>query len=204
MATFDYLFYERRLGVDTRGSLILPEHRGSKLWYQGSRWRLLSECLRDAALGDGEVFLDAGCGKGRMLIQAARMRSFERVIGFDFSPELVEAAQANLAKVAPRLRCESVDVFVADAETWPLPDDVTVILLYNPFTGNVMRAFLEAILASFDRRRRRLRVLYVAGTEYEMIEQMGRFAALAGRQYGFRGPEARLYEVTPPQSPNRT
>jgi hypothetical protein len=43
------------------------------------------------------------------------------------------------------------EVVSTDAATYRVPDDVTVVLLYNPFGGEVLEATLTRVLESFDR-----------------------------------------------------
>lgn len=195
----DHLIYERWLGLDTGGVISLSEHNAQKLPYQGAGWRLLRQRLHKDELRPDDVFLDAGCGKGRVVLQAARLYPFKRVMGFDFSPDLVAIAQANIDKRRRRLRCNDVEIFVADAESWQVPDDVTIVFLYNPFIGDVLRRFVDSVLESYDRRPRRLRLLYVEGWgwEYPVVERTGRFSLVSVHEDECGGQDSRLYEVTP-------
>ena len=42
-----------------------------------------------------------------------------------------------------------------------MPDDVTVVTLFNPFTGGILRAACEQVRASLRRRPRTVRVVYM-------------------------------------------
>jgi SAM-dependent methyltransferase len=196
-----YLAYELRLGVDTRGIIRFPGQSADHGWYQPFGWRELGQCLYKRALGEDEVFLDAGCGKGRVVIQAARMHPFKRVIGFDLSPELIDIARRNIDTCRHRLRCSDAEVLVADASRWPVPDEVTLVFLYNAFFGDVLERFVDSVVASYDRRPRRLQLLYVGGRgwEYTTVERTGRFKLSYAHGSGEVAPLARMYEVIPPQ-----
>ena len=52
-------------------------------------------------------------------------------------------------------------VIVGDATTYELPEDVTVLFFWNPFSGSVLNAVIGQIRASLNRRSRRMRILYV-------------------------------------------
>ena len=106
--------------------------------------------LRGERIGPQHVLVDYGCGAGRVLEQAARW-PFGRRVGVEHDAAL--AAQARERSGA--------EVVVADARDWAPPDDVTHAYLYNPFSGAVLDGALAQLLASHDRRPRRLRVIYV-------------------------------------------
>src|SRR5712691_8267724 len=59
-----------------------------------SCWRL----LRRLPSGHTQVFLDMGCGSGRMICAAAR-RHYQKVIGIEQSPELAKLARENIARL---------------------------------------------------------------------------------------------------------
>lgn len=197
---FGRLAYEWRFKLDTTGIVSLPSHDTRNLPYQGASWRLLRQCLPKRDLEPQDVFLDAGCGKGRIVIQAARLYEFRRVVGFDLAPELVAAAKTNVSKLRGHLKCEEIYLLAADAETWDVPDDVTIVFMYNPFTGDVLKHFVASILRSYDRAPRRLRVLYVEGWgwEPEAVEETGRFKLVTEMAGGAWGPALRAYELAPP------
>jgi SAM-dependent methyltransferase len=193
----NYLRYERRFGLDTRGTVTLAGHDHRNLPYQPARWGTLRECLPTGDTGPDDVFLDAGCGKGRVVVEAAHTFPFRRVAGFDLSPEMVAIARANIARCRHRLRCRNIDLAAADASTYQVSDDVTIVFLYNPFVGDVLAHFLDSVLASYDRRPRRLRLLYVQGmgSDVGAVEGTGRFRLRRVIDRDLTAPEARLYEV---------
>jgi hypothetical protein len=94
----------------------------------------------------------------------------------------------------------------ADATTYRVPDDVTVVFLYNPFRGDVLQAALTRVLESFDRAPRRLRVVYANPRDHELIVAMQRFKIAYTIWLSWR-PEAEwhrtkvahVYEVEPPE-----
>jgi len=103
-----------------------------------------------------KVFLDAGCGKGRALVFAAR-HPFRRVLGFDLSARLVDDANRNLAR--GDLQAQTCHAEQADARTFTISEDVTTVLLFNPFRGGVLDAFLCNLRTSLDRCPRTIQVV---------------------------------------------
>ncbi|MBW3539603.1 MAG: class I SAM-dependent methyltransferase [Planctomycetes bacterium] len=112
-----------------------------------------------------DVFLDYGCGKGRIVTVAATY-PFRRVIGVEMLPALSAIAEENLRQAKRRLKCPN-EIVTADACTYSVPSDVTVIFLFNPFQGEVLRAVQEQIRRSLVAHPRPLTLLYVNPTDHE-------------------------------------
>ena len=105
-------------------------------------------------------FVDFGCGKGRVLVEAARY-PFKSIIGIDFANELCEASRLNLDLVRPTHRCGEVRVLYADATEFDLPRDPCVVYIFNPFRGPVLAAVLEKLRKSVASFPRHVRIAYV-------------------------------------------
>jgi len=111
------------------------------------------------------VFLDYGCGLGRVVISAAQ-HPFRRVLGVEYSEELAQLANRQIARIAPRLRCADVQVIHADAVTFAVPEDVNAIFLLNSFTGAVLEGALLQLRASLRSRPRELNLIYMFPHDY--------------------------------------
>jgi SAM-dependent methyltransferase len=142
--------------------------------YEPSPWLLLFRSLRALKPGPHDVLVDLGCGKGRVLLAAMSM-PFQRLIGVELSPELAAEARVAVERHRFWMRAGGAEVIVADAAAWPLPDDVTVIYMYNPFWGSVFAAAVDTILESVERRPRRLRLVYDNPFEHNYLLSTNRF-----------------------------
>jgi SAM-dependent methyltransferase len=149
--------------------------------YEPSGWRGFSRAMRGLDIDASDSFLDIGCGKGRVVAQAAR-RPFRRVIGVELSPELAESARRLLAGEERRRRCGEVEIVVADVTAWEVPDDVTYVYVYNALSGTALSAMLHRIAESAVRSPRRLLLLYanpihesdvLAHPAFELAERRG-------------------------------
>lgn len=135
---------------------------------------LVSDPLRAAP------FLDVGCGDGRVLREALDA-GFPRVIGRELDPALVQRARTAVG--------DGGEVEAGDALAVPVPDDVGVVFLNNPFDGAVLARFSELLAATLDRRPRALLVLYLNPRPIEPLLAAGlvlvhvepRFSILASR-----------------------
>jgi SAM-dependent methyltransferase len=149
-------------GLDTAGREFLYDHtRDDRVAYVPSPWHLLPRTLRHIEVSDRDTFVDFGCGKGRVVHQAARRWPFRRVIGVEVSPKLAEIARTALAARAHRHRCKNVEIVAADAREFQVPDDLTVGYFFRPFGEETLRPLLRDIIESIDRNPRRVWLIYV-------------------------------------------
>jgi SAM-dependent methyltransferase len=168
---------ERVMGVETSRDIDLDGlgiHAPGRQRYEPSGWLDLRRILRPGDVGEDDVFLDLGSGKGRVVMQAAQY-GFRRVIGVELSPELNLIAQANVNARRSPLRCDDIQFVTGDVTEYAIPDDVTVIYLFNPVRGDAFAALVQRIVESLDRQPRLLRVIYNTPLEEQALLQTRRF-----------------------------
>jgi SAM-dependent methyltransferase len=168
---------DRVLNVDTAQRVDLAQlglDAPDRVNYEAAGWRELRRILRPAEVSDDDVFLDLGSGKGRMIILAARYR-FRRVIGVEIAEPLIAVARRNVARCRLRRRCGEIELVNADVLHYRIPDDVTVVYMFNPFGGAVFDTAIGELIASVDRRPRQVRVIYRNGRNSERLMRTGRF-----------------------------
>lgn len=168
---------DRRRGIETSAKVRLDDlelAHADRVGYEPSAWRTLRRILPESEVGGDDAFLDLGSGKGRVVLEAAHY-SFSRVIGVELSTALHERARKNVEAARGSLCCEDVELVCADARTYEVPDDVTVVFLYNPFRGPTFQQVVDRLLASVDRRPRPLRIIYRTPLEHDRIVAGGRF-----------------------------
>jgi SAM-dependent methyltransferase len=196
---------DRILNVDTAQRLDLAQlglDAPERVSYEAAGWRELRRILRPAEVSGDDVFLDLGSGKGRMILLAARYR-FRRVIGVEIAEPLMAVARRNAASCRLRRRCGGIELVNADVLHYQIPDDVSVVYMFNPFGGAVFDIAVAQLIASVDRRPRRVRVIYRNGRNSERLTRTGRFR-LVRESLGLRPGRAwreatavRLFELGP-------
>jgi SAM-dependent methyltransferase len=158
---------DQRLGIDTTGV-----HSPEELSLQGENAKFAVEYfatpawifrrLVDSLAIDVRrfVFVDYGCGKGRVLALAAE-RPFLRVEGVELSEDLHRMAVANIAKArnGGALRAPVV-VHHQDATDYELPKHPLVVYLFNPFGAQVISRVVDAIQSSLRETPREAYVIY--------------------------------------------
>jgi hypothetical protein len=122
---------------------------------------------------EDDVFIDYGSGTGSALVMAATF-PFRRIIGVEYSKTLHAMAQETVRKVGDRLACKNFELINMDAALYTLPDDVTVVYLFNPFDGETLSRVCEQIRKSLERSPRRLKIANTAAAKFDrLVEGQG-------------------------------
>jgi SAM-dependent methyltransferase len=162
------IFWERKLGTHTGGwdPIKVPTAPDS-VGYEGTPYLLLVEIFRHLKLRMNDVFVDVGCGKGRVLLMALRS-AVGVAVGVELNARFLEAARANLqVSHSDADRYYLFHGFVQDFDF----DSATVLFLFNPFGAPTMRKMLDRVSASLRRRPRELRIVYVNPVEESVLAE---------------------------------
>jgi len=125
----------------------------------------VSQRVAHGALRDF-TFLDLGCGKGRVLLMASDY-PFNKIVGVEFMPDLVGAAQKNIAGYSSaRQQCRQIEAVCLDARDFQFPAKPLVVYLFNPFSEATFAQVLENLRHSVEQSPRPVYVAY-RFTEFE-------------------------------------
>lgn len=197
--------FDRRLGVDTEGTVCLSGLDGSDS--DAGRYRptglfSLRRILPRSEVSDRDVLVDFGSGKGRVVLQAALYYPLQTVYGVELSEALHEVAQRNVRQVSHRLRCSDVRLECTDARNFEIPEDTTIAFFYNPFATEVFTRVFERLLRSIDRNPRPFRIIYGNPVDEAVLLRSGRVRLIRelrghrpSRDWS-RSNSYRLYEVS--------
>ncbi len=146
--------FDREHGIETSGCVPGYLIQADVSNYSGSQPSIVRRALEQIPGPERYALVDLGCGKGRVLAVASEL-PFRRVVGVELSPILAKAARRNATVLARRYPARTrIEVAVADAATFRLPDGPVVVFLFNPFGEETTRrlvAHVEADLAREDR-----------------------------------------------------
>lgn len=116
--------------------------------------------------------VDLGCGKGMVLLLAAEY-PFRRIIGIEFSAQLVSIALKNLAaSSSERRQCHDVQCVCMDATVYQFPREPLVIYLYNSFNGKVLNQVAANLASTIAECQRDIFVVYNNPTEPEVFDRI--------------------------------
>ena len=161
--------FDLKYKIDTGGAIRLAElDLDCETWVYGNSYQPtgganFAQLWQGLELPYEEfTFIDIGSGKGRPVLLAAGF-PFRRIIGVEFSRELHSVAEKNLRRFPDEAKkCKDIQLVCMDATQYPLPQEPLVLYLADPFARPVMVRFIESLNESFQRRPRRIVVLYVA------------------------------------------
>ena len=168
---------ELRYGIRTEGDVDLDELGVEGRWrmgYEGSHWIGVKRALARLDVTSEDVFADFGSGKGPAVLVAAGF-PFKRALGIELSEDLTALAHRNFERSRVKRIAGDVEFVTADVLEYDLPDDLSVVYLYNPFTGLVFARFVERLLQCAERTPRSLRVVYNYPFEHNHLIATGRF-----------------------------
>jgi 16S rRNA G966 N2-methylase RsmD len=132
------------------------------VYYEGTNAYIFKNAFSsfkiDAA---NSCFIDFGSGKGKAMFMAAE-RGFSKVIGVEFSIELVEICRKNLeifkAKTESKTEFEIIHM---DASQYEIPTDANLLFFSNPFNETLTTKVIENILKSYDKAPRETWVIHL-------------------------------------------
>lgn len=172
------LVFEWRYHVHVRGkshheASISIDNQLENIYYKACGWLPLRRALKRLRLGGSDVVVDLGSGKGQALIIAGAM-PIKRVIGVELDPTLAAEGQSNIVRARPRLRAESIESLQANALDWEIPDDVSVVVMFNPFVGSTFQHVIDKFRDSLERAPRNLYLVYGYPWEHDWLLTTGR------------------------------
>ncbi len=149
-----------------------------------SPWHILPRVLRTVEASDQDVFVDFGCGTGRIVHQAAR-RPLKKVVGIEVIPAVADRAQSLVNAQRHRYRCPNVEIITCDVTRFAVPDDLTIAYLgqVQYFSGDELDAVLTHLIESIDRCPRTLRLIYYPIPAPRVLST-GRFRLLPRSSFG--------------------
>lgn len=169
--------FDRTFGVDTGG--MIPARRkdiDSANWVHASAYIPMDPIdLPKMLAGTGvdverSVFVDLGCGKGRVVLLAAGM-PWKKVVGVEFSRTLADIARKNLTTYTGNRVCRDVEIVTGDAAEYPWPADPLVVFMYHPFDATVMQRVSDALVATERAVPRRIFVIYWKPVHAEVLDR---------------------------------
>lgn len=153
----------------------------------------VSQRAAHGALGDF-TFIDLGCGKGRVLLMASDY-PFQKIVGVEFMPDLVGAAQKNITGYSSdRQQCRQIEAVCLDARDFQFPSGSLVVYLFNPFSEATFAQVLENLRRSVEQSTRPVYIAYRFTEFEELLAKAEWLEKIAGAEqwvvYGNRGDSA--------------
>lgn len=105
------------------------------------------------------TFIDIGAGKGRALLLASEC-GFQRIIGVEILPELIEVARENVREFERRGGHSKIELVCEDAREFVFPAEPAVVFLFNPLPPAALRTLVLNLEQSLLQHPRPVYVAY--------------------------------------------
>ncbi len=138
--------------VQTDGRDTFHCHR-----YEPTSYRVLHTLFEAIPLTDQDTLLDYGSGLGRLSFYTNH-RFHNGAIGIELSEILHRESLHNLSQYRGIHR-ERLAFFHGKAEDFVIPDEVTTIYCFNPFSTDIFRKVLTNIEKSFENKPRKVTLI---------------------------------------------
>src|SRR6185503_18031305 len=167
--------WEKKLGIRTEGPVEVNAPDANR--YATFAYRSIESILDFLALEPEDVYVDIGCGKGRVVCCAAR-RKAKKIIGIDIDPGLCDAARENASHL--RGAVTPIEVVNTGAQAFDYRE-CNVFQLFNSFGAVTVQKMLDAIRSSLKSNPRAIRFAYVNPFHEHLfrscgfLEECGRF-----------------------------
>ncbi len=153
MLKFSSALWEYRLGINSRGISKTP---GSHDYATVSYLEIMA-IMRSLSLKSSDVFVDLGCGKGRVLCCASRFK-VQEIIGVEINKDLCDIAERNARKL--RGKKSHIKIINVSAKDFDYRRG-TVYYLFNPFDVSALSSVLTKMEQSVRLHPRKIRIVYV-------------------------------------------
>ena len=136
--------WDKRLRIRTTGrdDKMADEYRYP---YEPTPYAVLERLASSGLVGEDNVVLDYGCGKGRVGFFLAH-ETGARAIGIEYDERIYRSALENQAVAPAKGR---VTFALTGAESYPVPENVDRCYFFNPFSVEILHKVMARILESY-------------------------------------------------------
>lgn len=175
---FDKYLHINTIGEQYGFPKLAHYHRYEPTPYTG-----LEQLFLEYELPDDTVFIDMGCGKGRVPIYIYDKFRIPTV-GIEMDSSFYEEAEQNKANYCRNKHAqESISFVHTIAEQYTIQPQDNVFFFFNPFSINIFRTVVHNIWASYEKTRRDIHVIlyyppydYLQflhhGTPFELVHEV--------------------------------
>ena len=136
--------WDELLQINTTGrdDLKADEYRHP---YEPTPYSVLERLAGSGLIGEDDVVLDYGCGKGRVGVFLSHQTK-AKTIGIEYDDRIYRSALENQKTVVAGAKSEFV---MARAEAYEVPVDINRCYFFNPFSVEILRQVMARIMESY-------------------------------------------------------
>lgn len=154
--------WDQRLLIQTigRDETNADEYRHP---YEPTPYAVLNRLVNSGLIGEDDVVLDYGCGKGRVSFFLS-YRAKAQSIGIEYDEHIYQDALENRKTTISRIKPNFV---LSSAEAYNVPPQVTRCYFFNPFSVEILHKVMARICDSwYDSPREIFLFFYYPADEY--------------------------------------
>ena len=131
--------------------------------YEPTPYTVLERLVKYSRIGEDDVVLDYGCGKGRVEFFLSQQTKAQ-TIGVEYDQRIYKSAMENKKTATARAKTR---FSLARAETYVVPAEVNRCYFFNPFSVEILHKVLARVLESYyENPREVLLFFYYPSEEY--------------------------------------
>ncbi len=162
LMTFLDIPYDFKLGVDTEGTYLEKslrriyntDYKDSNA-YGPTTYYALNKIKKLVNFSENDVFLDLGCGKGRVLFFFSNLK-LKKIIGIEIDDFLYKSALSNLKRF--RKIVTPIEIHKIDAAKYKFSDE-TIVFMYNPFGSQTTNQVFVNLQKNLKKNPRKIKLL---------------------------------------------
>ena len=159
--------------VELKDLTITNGDRKKASRYEAVSFYMLEKLLSAFQKVSGVIsIIDLGSGKGRVLMVAAHF-GFIDITGIDFAKELCQQANMNMREKEKEFPNIKWKVINENVENYDIRNQDSVFFMFNPFTEDVLKRFLEKLDDSCHEFPRSIYFLYASPQHQQQLLDNG-------------------------------
>jgi len=134
--------------------------------YEGTSILMVDQLIRSNILSYDDTIMDVGCGAGILLVYLHSC-GFTNLIGVELDADLFNLCGKNIDIYYKKanIKKRNINIIQGNALDLPIPDEVTVFYLFNPFFDEeTYFEWLCKVKESIDRNKRKIKIVFLFPT----------------------------------------
>ena len=131
--------------------------------YEPTPYSVLERLADSGLIGNNDVILDYGCGKGRVGFFLS-YRTKAKTIGIEYDERIYQGALENQKSTISRIK---PDFVLTRAEEYEVPPEVSRCYFFNPFSVEILHKVMARVIESwYEHPREVFLFFYYPANEY--------------------------------------
>lgn len=168
---------DKILDVETNKCMISEEHDNvMNFMYEPITYHDLKYVFKEQVFKDDDHLIDFGCGKGRVLVMAAKY-GCKNLYGLDINEALIETAKNNMLSCSKRYGQLNYSLLSMNAKVYQFDSKINKVFFYNPFQLKIFIYVFKSLMRSLEEVPRDMMVFFCGARDstIDYFEKLGGF-----------------------------